>query len=168
MNTQSHFPPPDSQPVSGKGVIVGIDWADREHVVCLIDPHGRATVDTLPQSPEAIDEWATQLATRFPGQVIAIAIEQSKGAIVYALLKYEHLQLYPINPKQLARYREAMTPSGSKGDPTDARLLARISSTPPGARCKPQAGHRSHPENRQFGGTSPENRQRAHPRDTPA
>jgi transposase len=126
MNTQSHLPPPDSQPFSGKGVIVGIDWADREHAVCLIDPHGRITLETLPQSPEAIDEWAGKLAARFPGQVIAIGIEQSKGALVHALLKYEHLRLYPVNPKQLARYREAINPSGSKDDPADARLLAQF------------------------------------------
>ena len=42
--------------------------ADLEHAVCLIDPQGRATVTTLAQSPEAIDEWASELASRFPGQ----------------------------------------------------------------------------------------------------
>src|SRR5579864_5140950 len=126
MNTQIHLPPADNHPLSGRGVAVGIDWADREHVACLIDPHGRATVHPLPQTPEAIDEWAIELAGRFPGQIIPIAIEQSKGALVHALLKYEHLQLYPINPKQLARYREAINPSGSKDDPTDARLLAQF------------------------------------------
>jgi hypothetical protein len=43
----------------------------------------------------------------FPGTTIAIALEQSKGTLIHALMKYEHLVLYPINPKQLSRYRDA-------------------------------------------------------------
>lgn len=126
MQTQSHPAPPDHQLLADHPVLVGIDWADREHVVCLIDPHGRTHLQTLPQSPQAIDDWAADLARRFPRRTVAVAIEQSKGALVHALLKYEHLRLYPLNPKQLARYREAVYPSGSKDDPVDARLLAQF------------------------------------------
>jgi transposase len=126
MKAQIQLPPPTTPSVSAPQVLVGIDWADLEHAVCLIDPQGRATITTLAQSPETIDEWASELASRFPGQTIAIAVEQSKGALVFALLKYEHLQLYPVNPKQLARYREAINPSGGKNDPGDARLLAQF------------------------------------------
>lgn len=114
-----------SQSNSGR-IIVGIDWADRQHVLCLIDQHGRTSLHTLDQSPQAINDWAADLARRFPGEVIAVAIEQSKGPLVHALMKYPHLQLYPINPKQLARYREAMHPSGSKDDPGDAGLLSQF------------------------------------------
>jgi transposase len=39
------------------------------------------------------------------------------------LLKYEFLVLFPINPKQLASYRDAFVPCGPKDDPTDAELL---------------------------------------------
>ncbi|MCH7685979.1 MAG: IS110 family transposase [Planctomycetes bacterium] len=105
-------------------VVVGIDWADQEHVVCIIDQNGRSQIETLKQSPEAIDAWVAELSRRFPGTTIAIALEQSKGALIHALMKYEHLVLYPINPKQLSRYRDAIHPSGSKNDPGDAKLLA--------------------------------------------
>jgi transposase len=37
----------------------------------------------------------------------------------------EDVLLYPVNPKQLARYRESY-PGGGKDDPTDARYLARM------------------------------------------
>jgi transposase len=107
-------------------VIVGIDWADAEHVLCLIEPDGRPNIDTLEQSPAVIDEWAADLKRRFPGRTIAVALEQTKDALIYALMKYEHILLYSINPKQLARYREALNPSGSKDDPTDAALLAQF------------------------------------------
>jgi len=107
-------------------IAVGIDWADTEHVVCLIDRHDRPNISTLVQSPEAIDEWVAELGRRFPGKTIAIAIEQSKGPLIHALMKYEQLVLYPINPKQLSRYRDALYPSGCKDDPVDAKLLARF------------------------------------------
>ena len=41
-------------------------------------------------------------------------------------MKYECLVLFPVNPKQLAKYREAMKPSGSKDDPSDAELLCEF------------------------------------------
>ena len=58
---------------------------------------------------------------RFPGQ-IAIALELSKGPIVYALQKYEYFVIFPIHPLTLAKYREAFQPSRAKDDPTDAEL----------------------------------------------
>ena len=105
-------------------IVVGIDWADTAHVLCLIDSEGRTEIDTLQQSPQAIDEWVADLGRRFPGKTIAIALEQSKGPLIHALMKYGQLVLYPINPKQLSRYRDAIHPSGGKDDPGDAKLLA--------------------------------------------
>ncbi len=104
---------------------VGMDWADQEHAVCIQDAaSGTREAVSLLQSPEAIDEWAVALRERYPGSVLAVCLEQSKGALVNALLKYDFLVLFPINPKQLARYREAIAPSGAKDDPSDAELLA--------------------------------------------
>jgi hypothetical protein len=34
------------------------------------------------QTPEAIEVWASQLATRFTGRPIAVALEQSRGPLV--------------------------------------------------------------------------------------
>jgi len=52
-------------------------------------------------------------------------LEQSRGPLVYALMFRDNVLLYPINPMQLARYRESYPGSG-KDDPTDARYLARM------------------------------------------
>jgi transposase len=76
--------------------------------------------------PEAIDQWAKGLAARFPGRKIAICLEQSKGSLIYALLKYACFVLYPINPRMLAKFREALAPSGKKDDPADAQLLLEL------------------------------------------
>ena len=67
--------------------------------------------------------WVAQLRERFGGRPVGIAIEQRRGAVIHALMQYEFLVLYPVNPKALARYREAFHPSGAKDDPTDAALL---------------------------------------------
>src|SRR5215510_5681617 len=64
-----------------------------------------------------------QLRQRFQGQRVVIAIEQRKGAVVHALMMYDFIVLYPINPKALARYREAFRTSGAKDDPSDSELL---------------------------------------------
>ena len=43
-------------------------------------------------------------------------LEQSRGPLVYALMFRKNVLLYPVNPKQLARYRESY-PGGGKDDP---------------------------------------------------
>ncbi len=106
---------------------VGIDWADQQHAICLIDSNSqKPEYDTLDQEPQAIDLWVAQLQQRFPGQKFAVCLEQKRGPLMYALMKFDSLILVPVNPKQLARFREAFGPSGAKSDPTDALLLAEL------------------------------------------
>jgi transposase len=103
---------------------VGLDWADQKHDVMLHDPRGgKAEHSQLTHTPEAIDEWACGLRQRFGGRPIAVCFEQSRGAIAYALLKYDFLMLFPLPPARLAAYRESFSNSGAKDDPTDAALL---------------------------------------------
>ena len=106
---------------------VGLDWADEEHAYCLFSAgQERPECGVLKQRPEAIAEWVGQLRARFGGQPVAICLEQSRGTLLFALMAYEFLHLYPINPAQLASYRKAMDPSGAKDDPRDSELLARF------------------------------------------
>lgn len=109
---------------------VGLDWSDQKHDVCLIDAAtGRKEFSILSHSPEAIDKWVTDLTVRFPGKKLALCLEQSRGPLIYALMKYDSLVLYPINPSTLSNYRKSFSPSGAKDDPTDAEFLAEIVST---------------------------------------
>ena len=107
--------------------LVGIDWADAKHDVCL-QAAGSAKRESfmLEHTPETIDAWVSMLRTRFKGQPMAICLELNKGPIVSALRKYDFLVLFPINPTTLARYREAFTPSRAKDDPTDAALQLEL------------------------------------------
>ena len=104
---------------------LAIDWADQKHTWSLRIPgtqkreHGE-----IEHSPEAIHAWIGQLTTRFVGRPIAVCVEQSRGALLFALSKYQNLVRYPIHPATASDFRKAVYPSGSKDDPRDAdRLL---------------------------------------------
>lgn len=106
---------------------VGLDWEDKAHSVCLLPAGGGAAQQyDVKHDFEGISAWVADLRHRFGGQCVAVCLEQSRGALIYALMQYEFLILYPINPKQLSDYRAALYPSGAKSDPNDAELLARF------------------------------------------
>src|SRR6478672_5569930 len=82
---------------------VALDWADREHAWVLEEAGGgKRESGKLKQTPESIEAWAAGLATRFGGRPIAVGLEQSRGALIYALQAYGHLELYPIHPSTSA------------------------------------------------------------------
>lgn len=106
-------------------VLVGIDWADKLHAFHLLDSDQNTALGTFEQDPKRIDDLIKQWRTRYPGVSFAIAIEQSKGPLISALLKYDDLVIYPINPAALASYRKAFAHGGGKNDPVDAQLLCQ-------------------------------------------
>jgi transposase len=106
---------------------LGIDWADKKHDLCLLDTAtGKKTRLVLPHTPQAINEYFTGLRARYPGQQIAVGLEQSRGPLLFALLQFDCLVIYTINPTTLAKYRQAFTPSRAKDDPTDAEYAAEL------------------------------------------
>lgn len=84
----------------------------------------------LNHTPKAVECWAAELARRFGGRSIAVALEQSRGALLFMLTKYAHLALFPIHPTTLAKYRQSFQPSGAKSDPSDAALLVDLTGAP--------------------------------------
>jgi len=106
---------------------LGIDWADKKHDLCLLDTAtGKKTRLVLPHTPQAINEYFTGLRAHYPGQQIAVGLEQSRGPLLFALLQFDCLVIYPINPTTLAKYRQAFSPSRAKDDPTDAEYAAEL------------------------------------------
>jgi transposase len=103
---------------------VGIDWADQKHVWCLqaVGSEQRESGE-LVHTPEAVEAWVGQLCQRFGNGPIAVAVEQTRGALVCMLRKYEALHLFPVPSTMAASMRKALYPSGSKDDPRDADLL---------------------------------------------
>lgn len=121
MNNPNNNPPSSPKPLT----FIGIDWADQLHAFHVVDTHKNHSPGTFIQNPAVIEERIVTWRKQFPDTTLAVAIEQSKGALVTALLKYDDVVIYPINPAALASYRKSFRHGGGKNDPTDAMLLAQ-------------------------------------------
>jgi transposase len=108
---------------------IGIDWADQKHAIALRSAAGPNKIEhqLIDQKPEALMEWIGGLEQRFGTQgKILVCLEQSRGALIYHLMSYDFFELYPVNPLQLARYRETFSPGGAKDDRPDSELLCEL------------------------------------------
>lgn len=106
---------------------VGIDWADQKHDISFSSAIGGSPVhQIIPHAPKSLSQWLMKLRQQFPQGQIAVCLEQSRGPLIFHLIGYDFLTLFPVNPKTLARFREAFTSSGAKGDPSDADYLREL------------------------------------------
>lgn len=103
---------------------VGIDWADERNMVSVRDAGSeKSELLKLVNKPELIRDWIVDLHMKLPEGKIAIALEQFRGALIYQLMEFDFVVVFPINPKTISKYREALRNSGAKDDPSDATLL---------------------------------------------
>src|SRR5439155_25031040 len=113
MNTSTDF-----------AATIGLDWADQKHDLWLRPSDGSKSEHLrLEQTPEALHEWVAKVRERFANRRVAIGIETSRGPVISALMAYDFIVLFPVNPKALKDYRAAFSVSGAKDDRTDAQLL---------------------------------------------
>ena len=104
-------------------IFVGVDWASTEHQVCMIGPSGpvqRAFAHDAGGLGAMVDWLCAQTAN--PSDIV-VAIEVPHGPVVEALMD-RGLSVYAINPKQLDRFRDRLSPAGAKDDGRDAFVLA--------------------------------------------
>ena len=106
---------------------IGLDWGSEKHSVAL-RAAGVSKIEmcTIKQTPEELHGWILKLRDKFNGRPVAVAIEQTKGAVIHALLGYGFVHIFRINPKSLADYRKAFSPGGAKDDPSDAEYLLEL------------------------------------------
>ena len=120
-----HNTEPD--PAQEFAAFLALDWADQEHAFCLqVVGQTKIETGTLEQKPAVLGPWVAKLRERFGGRPIAVGLEQSRGALIHALMAYDFLVLYPIHPTTVAKYREAFKSSGAKSDPLDAGQILEI------------------------------------------
>jgi len=111
-------------------LFVGDDWAEAHHDVELVNAEG--TVLARRRLPEGVAGLAALHAlvadhlgeADEPDQVL-VGIETDRGPWVQALIAAGYT-VYPINPVQVARYRQRHGVGGAKSDPGDAHVLAEI------------------------------------------
>jgi transposase len=102
---------------------IGLDWGDSQHAIAL-EPTGQAVeLSDLKHSAEGVQTWLDELEKRFGGAPVAVAIEATRGAMVYCLLGRPWITVYPIHPATSTRQRTAFRPSGGKDDTLDSRVL---------------------------------------------
>jgi transposase len=129
MNNSTEKQNVPEKKVPAKDIVlwVGIDWADQKHCLVTRRPDGSdSKLHWVDQKPQKLDDFFLELRQKHSTGRIGVVLEQSRGALLYALLKYPFLRLYPVNPRCLADFRNAMIASGAKGDPSDADLLCEL------------------------------------------
>ena len=106
---------------------LAMDWADQEHAWSLqVAGQDNKETGKLKQQPEVLGPWLAQLRERFGNRPVAVALEQSRGALIHALLSYDFLVIYPLHPTTVAKFREAFKSSGAKSDPLDTDQILEI------------------------------------------
>jgi transposase len=106
---------------------IGLDWADQKHDLWIRPADSQKREHTvLEQTPQALHTWVAKMRERFQNGPIAIAVETSRGPVISALMAYDFIVLYPVNPKALKDYRGVFAVSGAKDDRTDAQLLEEL------------------------------------------
>jgi len=103
--------------------LAGVDWGDKENAFEVRGTDGSIWQGAFEQRPEAIGAWVAKLRAAYPRGTIAVAVEQSRGALLFALSAYDFLELLPVHPTRMAAYRAFVRPSGAKDDPADAGLI---------------------------------------------
>ena len=105
-------------------VTIGIDWADSKHDVFERHLDGLIYQHQIATAPEAVGEWLAALRSRTKGGRVAVGIEMSRGPLFHTLSQHsDWIDIFPVNPQTLARYRQAFYPSRAKDDPVDSELL---------------------------------------------
>src|SRR5947208_11823656 len=94
---------------------IGLDKSDKKINVSLQQcAKNKMERSIVKGGAEALHAWVAALCARFPGQAVAICLEQPASGLIHALMSYDFIDLFPINPMTLARYREAFTPAGPR------------------------------------------------------
>ena len=108
------------------GWFVGVDWGSQTHQVCVTDAAGEVVAErAFEQSGQGLSEMADWLLSVTGGEAAAVgvAIEVPRGPVVESLMERGFV-VHSINPKQLDRFRDRISPAGAKDDRRDARVLA--------------------------------------------
>ncbi len=108
-------------------ILVGIDWSEEWHDVCLMDEGGRVLGRRrIDDSPAGLTQLQSLIAEHAeePAEV-AIGIETPHGLLVRALQAAGYT-IYAVNPLAASRYRDRYAVSKKKSDRGDAMMLADL------------------------------------------
>lgn len=109
-------------------LLIGIDRSDSHLDLCVLDTEGNIlTQSRISSAPEELFPWVESLRELLPANTIAaLCIEQPCQNLVHFFGRFDHLQLFLLNPAVLKKYRESLGPSRAKDDRRDAHALALL------------------------------------------
>ena len=118
---------------------VGIDWGSQKHQACVLDVGGKVVGEREFEHGGAgltqMADWLLAFATSDAAEV-GVAVETPRGPVVESLME-RGFAVHSINPKQLDRFRDRISPAGAKDDRRDARVRCvhapapQVSGAPP-------------------------------------
>lgn len=112
---------------------VGVDWASEAHHVCVVDARGNKVGERGFRHGGSgladMADWIVKL-TGAPAEAIHVAIELPHGPVVESLME-RGFAVHAINPKQLDRFRDRLSPAGAKDDSRDAEVMGGALRTDP-------------------------------------
>ena len=103
----------------------GIDWGSQTHQACVLDAAGEVLGERgFEHGGAGLAEMAGWLLSFSGGAAeVGVAIETPRGPVVESLME-QGFAVHSVNPKQLDRFRDRLSPAGAKDDRRDARVLA--------------------------------------------
>jgi len=108
-------------------LFAGDDWAEDHHDVALMDESGQVLINSrLSEGVSGVTAFHALVAKYASDpQEVVVCIETDRGLWVQSLVAAGY-QVYAVNPRAAARYRERHVVSGAKSDRGDAETLADI------------------------------------------
>ena len=88
--------------MANRVAVVGVDWGDKQHAFEIRASDGRRRRGSFESRPEAVHAWVAELRGEYRGGTIAVAVEQNRGALIYALSRYDFIELVPVQPARSA------------------------------------------------------------------
>jgi transposase len=105
---------------------VGLDWASREHAVCVVDERGVIVEQfTVAHSSAGMADLGVRLGKVAPAAKLRVAIERPTGLIVDSLVEAGFV-VVPIHPNAVKASRPRYSAAQGKTDLGDAYLLADL------------------------------------------
>ena len=111
----------------------GVDWGSQKHQACVLDAAGKLLGEReFEHGGAGLSQMADWLLSFAAGDesAVGVAVETPSGPVVESLMERGFV-VHSINPKQLDRFRDRMSPAGAKDDRRDARVLASALRTDP-------------------------------------
>jgi transposase len=108
-------------PVAARAVTVGVDWAQADHAVCVIDADGAPVARVTIKHARSGLARLREVLARY--DVAGVGIERPDGPVVDTLLR-SGVTVFVIPPAQMKNLRGRYGSAGNKDDRFDAFVLA--------------------------------------------